>query len=210
MRAPALKGLKMIKKKWNWLALVSCLTLVSMSSGQVANRVAPLPTEVSPKSVEPPSYLIQPNDILQIFVWRDPAVSRDRVLVRPDGRISLPLVQDLQAAGLSPIQLKESLEQRLAEFINVPNVTVIVDSIQSYRIYVMGNVGGPGVQVSATPLTIMQALATAGGFNEFADKGNIVVFRGDSRIRFDYADFVKGRNAGQNILLLSGDVVNVP
>jgi polysaccharide export outer membrane protein len=154
--------------------------------------------------------MIQPNDVLQIFVWKDPTVSRDKVLVRPDGRISLPLVQDLKAAGLTPMQLKESLEQRLAEFINLPNVTVIVDSIQSYEIYVMGKVAGPGPQRSATPLNIMQAIAAAGGFGEFADKGGIVIFRGDERIRFNYEDFEKGRNYGQNIVLLSGDVVNVP
>jgi polysaccharide export outer membrane protein len=202
------------KMKNSWFAIALCLGVVSVSGfAQVANRRTPEPSRPAPsaaKPAEPPSYMIQPNDVLQIFVWKDPTVSRDKVLVRPDGRISLPLVQDLKAAGLTPMQLKESLEQRLAEFINLPNVTVIVDSIQSYEIYVMGKVAGPGPQRSATPLNIMQAIAAAGGFGEFADKGGIVIFRGDERIRFNYEDFEKGRNYGQNIVLLSGDVVNVP
>jgi polysaccharide export outer membrane protein len=187
---------------------------VSAGFAQVATRVPPADAvrtaAAPPKPVELPSYTIQPDDILEIFVRQEPTISRERVLVRPDGRISLPQVQDLQAAGLTPVQLKESLEEKLTEWIKVPNVTVIVESIQSYKIYVMGNVAGPGVQISATPLTIMHALAAAGGFTTFADKSDITIFRGDERIRFNYEEFTKGKKVGQNIVLRSGDVVNVP
>ena len=91
---------------------------------------------------EPP-YVIQPNDILEIFVWKEPELTR-KVLVRPDGRISIPLVQDMQAAGINPTDLKAQLEEKLKEYLPAPNVTIIVDAIQSYRIYVNGKVQKPG------------------------------------------------------------------
>ena len=159
---------------------------------------------------EAPNYTIQPNDVLRIFVWKDATLSQERTLVRPDGRISLPLVQDIQASGLNPGQLKQRLEERLKEWVDVPNVTVIVDTIQSYEIYVMGNVANPGVVRSATPLTILQALGTAGGFREFADKNGVTIVRGRDRLKFSFDEFIRGRAPDANITLISGDVVWVP
>src|SRR5262249_16057624 len=90
-----------------------------------------------------PVYVIQPNDILEIFAWKDPSLTR-KVLVRPDGRISFPLIQDMQAAGLNPGEVKQEIERKLKEYYDVPNVTVIIDTIQSYRVFVTGKVGKSG------------------------------------------------------------------
>jgi polysaccharide export outer membrane protein len=169
-----------------------------------------LPLLPGTRAQEAPNYIIQPNDVLRVFVWKDETLSQQRTLVRPDGRISLPLVQDIQAAGLNPGQLKQRLEERLKEWVDVPNVTVIVDTIQSYEIYVMGNVANPGVVKSATPLTVLQALGTAGGFREFADKNGVTIIRGRDRMRFNFDEFIKGRAPNENITLISGDVVWVP
>ena len=198
------------------LIVVLCLTSVAVTYGQVARNSssATAKGQVSPTTplnvTDAPSYLIQPNDVLSIFVYKYPELSREQVLVLPDGRISLPLVQDMKAAGLTSTQLKQQLEEKLKTDIDLPNVTVSLQSIQSYQVYVMGKVANPGAIVRATPINVMQALAASGGFSEFADTGAIVIFRGDERIRFKYDDFEKGKNQDKNIWLQSGDVVNVP
>lgn len=160
-----------------------------------------------------PLYVIQPSDILEVFVWKEPDLSR-RVLVRPDGRISFPLVQDLQAAGLTPAELKEKIEGLLKEFIASPNVTVIVEEIRNYRIYVTGKVNNPGSFTLEKPVTVLQALSLAGGFAEFAGESEVKIVRtyGDQYmyLDFNYKDVIKGKNTEQNIVLRSGDVVVVP
>jgi len=160
-----------------------------------------------------PLYIIQPNDILEIFVYEEPDLTR-KVLVRPDGRISFPLVQDLQAAGLNPGELKTSIETELEIYLNAPSATVIVDAIQSYRIFVVGKVQNPGAYMAEKPITVLQALAFAGGFQEFADESEMTIIRtlgNRSRVlNFNYKDVVKGKNSNQNIYLESGDVVVVP
>lgn len=160
-----------------------------------------------------PLYVIQPNDILEIFVWKNPDLTR-KVLVRPDGRISFPLVQDLEAAGISPGELKDRIESKLKEYLTYPNVTIIVDTIQSYRIYVLGKVMKPGALMVEKPVTVLQALALAGGFQDFAKDSEITIIRnlGKENIVFDfnYRDVIKGKQTSQNILLRSGDVVVVP
>jgi len=160
-----------------------------------------------------PLYVIQPNDLLEIFVWKEPELTR-KVLVRPDGRISFPLVQDLQAAGISPGELKERIEARLKEFLSAPNVTVVVEQIQSYRIYVIGKVQKPGIQVIEKPVTVLQALSLAGGFQDYAKDTEIVVIRKQSGenilFEFNYRDVIHSKKPEQNILLRTGDVVVVP
>ena len=165
------------------------------------------------KSSVPPLYLIQPNDLLEIFVWKDPNLTR-KVLVRPDGRISFPLLQDMQAAGMNPGELKQKIEEGLKQYIDVPNVTVLVDAIQSYRVFVTGRVQKPGAIMTEKPITVLQALALAGSFMEFANLAEIVVVRGsgeDSTLfKFNYPEVIKAKNFSQNMLLRSGDVVVVP
>ena len=162
---------------------------------------------------EPPPYVIQPNDVLEIFVWNESDLSR-QVRVRPDGRISFPLVQDLKAVGLTPEELKLAAEERLSEYLESPNVTVIVESIEHYSIFVTGLVNSPGEFTSENSLTVLQALSLAGGFQEYADKSNVRVFRtyGKENVifEFDYDDVIKGKKTHQNIVLRSGDVVVVP
>jgi polysaccharide export outer membrane protein len=169
--------------------------------------------ESSPAVHRTPLYVIQPNDLLEVFVWKEPDLTR-KVLVRPDGRISFPLVQDLQAAGMTPGELKEQVEGKLAEFLESPNVTIIVEAIQSYRVYVTGKVQKPGALTSEKPVTVLQALTMAGGLQEFANAADMTILRnhGEENVvfRFHYKDVVQGKNPEQNILLKSGDVVVVP
>jgi polysaccharide export outer membrane protein len=180
------------------------MTVVSESSAQTLEPA---------RGGQSPYYIIQPNDILSIFVWKEQNLS-GKVFVRPDGRISFPLIQDMQAAGMNPTQLKENIERALKQFIDVPNVTVIVDAIQSYRVFVMGKVGKPGAIMAEKPISVLQALSLAGGLQEFANQAEIVIIRNsgeDSTLyRFNYPEVIKGRNFSQNMLLRSGDVVVVP
>lgn len=160
-----------------------------------------------------PLYVIQPNDLLEIFVWKEPDLTR-KVLVRPDGRISFPLVQDLQAAGISPGELKTEIEKRLKEYLKSPNVTIIVEAIQSYRVYVVGKVQKPGVLSVEKPISVLQAVALAGGFQDYAKDTEMAVIRNYGKenivFEFNYKDVIHGKKPEQNILLRSGDVVVVP
>lgn len=175
--------------------------------------VQPLFLQAQAAEEPAPLYVIEPNDVLEVFVWKEPDLSR-KVLVRPDGRISFPLVQDLQAAGLTPAELKAKVEELLQQYIAAPNVTVIVDAIQHYRIYVTGKVTSPGSFMMEKPLTVLQAISFAGGFAEFADENEIKIVRvyGNDYVYldFNYKDVIKGKNTSQNIVLRSGDVVVVP
>jgi polysaccharide export outer membrane protein len=166
-------------------------------------------SEAKPK----PLYIIQPNDMLEIFVWKEPDLTR-KVLVRPDGRISFPLVQDIQAAGTSPADLKARVERELATFLKAPEVTIIVEAIQSYKIYVLGKVQKPGGIQVEKPVTVLQAVALAGGFQDYAKEDEMSIIRtdGDANLvfGFNYRDVIRGKNTEQNILLRSGDVVVIP
>jgi polysaccharide biosynthesis/export protein len=166
-----------------------------------------------PATTPEPLYVIQPNDLLEIFVWKEPDLTR-KVLVRPDGRISFPLVQDLQAAGISPAELKKQAELKLSQFLSAPEVTVIVEAIQSYRIYVLGKVQKPGGINVEKAVTVLQALAFAGGFQDYAKDQEMTIIRSvgteNKVFNFNYRDVIRGKNAEQNILLQSGDVVVVP
>ena len=172
--------------------------------------------EPAAPNVPPPlsgAYLIQPGDLLEIFVWKEPDLSR-KVLVRPDGFISFPLVQDLKAAGSPPAELKKAIEAKLADYVSAPNVTVVVDAIRSYTVFVVGKVQKPGEFLREQPVSVLQSLSLAGGFQEYANRGAITVFRntasGNMVFKFNYDEVVEGKRASQNIILNSGDVVVVP
>jgi polysaccharide export outer membrane protein len=182
-------------------------TRAAAGTGTV-NPPAPAPPAPAPNSL-PPLYVIQPNDLLTVFVWREPTLSGE-VLVRPDGRITLPLIQDLPAAGLNPGELKEKIEESLKQYVEVPTVTVSVKAIQSYRVFVLGKVNKPGVILEIKPINALQALALAGGFTEFANPDEIVIIRDKVKIDFKYRDVIKAKNFDQNLMLQSGDVVVVP
>lgn len=161
----------------------------------------------------PPGYTIGADDRLAISFWRDKDLSAE-VVVRPDGRISLPLLNDVQAAGLTPDQLRERLIEAAGQFVDDPNATVIVKEIHSRRAFITGNVEKPGMYVLNGPMTVMQLIASAGGLREFVGGRNIVILRReadrDIRFGFDYQAVVKGRGLQQNIELRPGDTVIVP
>jgi polysaccharide export outer membrane protein len=135
------------------------------------------------------------------------------VVVRPDGKISLPLLNDVQAAGSTPQQLAASLEQIASKFITEPDATVIVKEIRSRRVFVLGEVGTPGMVPLIKDMTVLQLIAIGGGLLEYADKKNIVVIRTadgqEQRLKFNYNDVVSGKNVQQNIYLQPGDTVVV-
>jgi polysaccharide export outer membrane protein len=159
-------------------------------------------------------YLIGSGDVLAINVWKEPDVSRS-VPVRPDGRISLPLVGELQASGRTPLQLEHDIATKLRAYITEADVTVIVTQITSEKINVMGRVMKPGSYPLTGTTTILDALALAGGFQEFAKQKSIYILRsnpagGQTRIAFNYKDVIKGNHPEQNIRLQSHDTVVVP
>jgi polysaccharide biosynthesis/export protein len=171
------------------------------------SKAAPIPATTDP------TYVIGPEDMLDINVWREPDVSRV-VPVRPDGRISLPLINDVQAAGLSPQQLAGSVTEKLRKYLNDPQVTVIVTAINSQRIFVVGEVLRAGAFPMLPGMTVLQALSSAGGFTTFADVKKIHVMRRRNgkqvELPFNYREVLKGDNPDQNIKLEPGDTIVVP
>lgn len=161
----------------------------------------------------PTDYVIGPADVLEVQVWREENLSRT-IPVRPDGKITLPLVDDMQAAGLTPIALKRQLEQELARFIENPTVSVSVQEINSKKIYVLGRVNAPGEYPLHRGLRVLQAFSLAGGLAEWAEEGDIVILRQEGgrqvRIPFDYKKVSRGKKLEQNIILKPGDTIVVP
>src|SRR2546421_8080843 len=168
-----------------------------------------------PDSANPidPNYVIGPQDTLDISVWKEPDLTRT-VPVRPDGKISLPLLDDVQAGGLTPAQLKAEITQRLKKYFTDPHVTVIVTTIGSQRIYLMGEVTRAGAYPLLPEMTLLQALSSAGGFTQFANTKNIYLLRVENgkqvKHPFNYKDVVNGKNPAQNIVLKAGDTIVVP
>ena len=158
-------------------------------------------------------YKIGPQDVVRIDVWKEPEISRT-IPVRPDGKISLPLLNDVQAAGLTAIQLGNSIRDGLTKYLNSPQVTVTVMEINSRRVYVTGEVLRAGALPLLPNMTVLQALSSAGGFTQFAKLKSIYVLRNEDgkqvKHPFNYKEVVKGKNQEQNILLLPGDVIVVP
>jgi len=157
-------------------------------------------------------YRIGPEDVLDISVWNNAAISRT-VPVRPDGKVSLPLVNDIQAAGLTPMQLRSALIKKLAEYVPSPEVSVIVREVHSFKVSVIGEVKRTGRHELKGRATVLDVLALAEGFGEFAARGRIVVIRQDGRqILFNYNKVVSSNGAGarENFLLQPGDIIVVP
>jgi polysaccharide export outer membrane protein len=174
-----------------------------------AGAASPTPVEVTP----PPDYVIGPDDILSVVVWREKDLSAD-VVVRPDGRITLPLVNDIQAAGSTPDALRARIAEAMAKFVEDPSVTVVVKQINSRKVFVTGMVGKPGPYPLSGGTTVLQQLSIAGGVHEFADSKHILVMRNENgtqvALKFNYKDVVRGKNLQQNILLKPGDTIVVP
>ncbi len=169
--------------------------------------------DAGPQAALTSAYVIGPEDVLTITVWKEDGLTR-QVRVRPDGQISFPLVGDVRAAGITAAQLQSDLSSRLRTLLTAPAVTVIVDEINSYKVYVLGEVERPGLLPTKGPITVLQALALAGGLKPFADGSNMVLVRqadGQTyRARLSYGDVVLGRRGAVNLVLESGDTLVVP
>jgi polysaccharide biosynthesis/export protein len=160
-----------------------------------------------------PNYVIGGQDVLDISVWKEPDLTRS-VPVRPDGKISLPLLNDVQAAGLTPSQLASQITESLKKFVTDPQVTVIVSAINSQRVYILGEVNRAGAYPLLPQMTVLQALSSAGGFTQFANPKKIYVMRSENgkqdKFPFNYNDVIKGKQSDENIVLKPGDTIVIP
>ena len=200
------------------LVVITALALARDSQRQAKGESTLGPAAISQEqkalsAAADPTYVIGPEDGLDISVWKEPDVSR-AVPVRPDGKISLPLLNDIQAAGLTPMQLQAVVTEGLKKFFTGPQVTVIVTQINSRRIYVMGEVARPGAFSMLPNMTILQALSTAGGFSQYAKLSAIYLLRSENGQQvtypFNYKEVIRGRRSEQNIALKPGDTIVVP
>jgi polysaccharide export outer membrane protein len=190
--------------------------MVAAANSNVAGAQAPAPAPAA-QAVQgvplPEGYVIGPEDVLSIRFWRDDQMSADAI-VRPDGKITLNLLNDIEASGLTPPQLREVLAKAATKFLEDPTVTVIVKQINSRKVMVIGEVAKQGPQPLNGPLTVLGAIGQAGGFTDYADKEKILIIRteGGKQVprRFNYKEVVEGRKLEQNIFLMPGDIVTVP
>jgi polysaccharide biosynthesis/export protein len=197
------------------LLLIASATLAGSLAAQTtpqpksANTTAGKP--VVPQSL-PKDYVIGAEDVLSVVFWNAKELSAE-VLVRPDGKISLPLLNDLPAAGMTPEQLADSIAKIGTKFVRDSGATVIVKEIHSRKVYVIGEVARPGPLQLGSDMNVVHAIGEAGGFLEGAKKGDVVIVRNESgqerRYKFNYNDVVKGKNVEQNIRLLPGDTILV-
>jgi polysaccharide export outer membrane protein len=200
--------------RWGLLSILLplCLLTANAQEGTATQKPEPAAKPVAP-SLADEGYKIGPQDVLRIDVWKEPDITRT-IPVRPDGKISLPLLNDVQAAGLTAMQLAASLRESLSKFLNNPQVTVTVTEINSRRVYITGEVTRAGAIPLLPNMTVLQALSSAGGFTQFAKLKNIYVLRTEDgkqvKHPFNYKEVVKGNLSEQNILLQPGDVIVVP
>lgn len=189
--------------------LVMALMFCAAAAGaQGTTKPAP-----APQTVAGADYKIGPQDVLRVDVWKEPDISR-MIPVRPDGKISLPLLNDVQAAGLTAMELAGLIREGLTKYITNPQVTVTVTEINSRRVYCTGEVLKPGALSLLPNMTALQALSSCGGFTQFARLKGIYVLRveGGKQVQhpFNYKQVVKGKHSEDNILLQPGDVIVVP
>ena len=159
--------------------------------------------------VDPKAYIIGAEDVISIRVWREPENS-GLFVVRPDGRVSVPLIGEIQAAGLTPEKLSASIAEGLQKVMVHPEVTVGVEKVNSKKYYIQGEVNKPGSYALVIDTTVLEALVNAGGFKDFANTKKIVILRGAERLKFNYHEVTKGKNMEQNILVKPGDQIIVP
>lgn len=186
------------------LVVAALIALVALPAAAQSNPSHPPDSE----------FIIGPGDVLAVNVWKEAEISKV-VPVRSDGRISLPLIGELQASGQTPRQLETEVTKRLKDFVAEPSVTVVVQEIRSQKFNVLGMVNHPGSFPLTKPMTVVDAIATAGGFRDFAKQKDIYVLRRDPsgkdvRLSFNYKDVIKGLHPEQNVELQNGDTVVVP
>jgi len=203
-----------MKRVWT-VFLVGAILTVPAFAQEPAKGTAPATKapETTSKPAGETEYKIGPQDVLKIDVWKEPDITRT-IPVRPDGKISLPLLSDVQAAGLTSVQLADSIRESLKKFINNPQVTVTVMEINSRRVYVNGEVMRPGAQALLPNMTVLQALSSSGGFTQFARIKDIYVLRQEDgkqvKHPFNYKEVISGKHPEDNIPLQPGDIIVVP
>ena len=195
------------------LTAVCSIALPSLAL-QTSTAEGSIPDASSATKPHDAAYVIGSSDVLAITVWKEPEVSRS-IPVRPDGKISLPLVGELQAAGRTPLQLEQDISGKLKAYITNPDVNVMVQQINSEKFNVLGRVAHSGSFPLSSDITVLDAIATAGGFLDFAKETGVYVLRstpggGQKRLAFNYKDVIKGKHPEQNIKLEPGDTVVVP
>ena len=200
-----------------WVVACACIAWLSIMTHDVwsAEKDQPVkPTDQTAEELaESSRYLIGPGDVIDISVWKDEALTKS-VTVLPDGRISFPLIGELQAAGRPLREIKAEVEEKVQPYVPEPTVSVEVKQVNSMLVYVIGRVNQPNRFILNTNVNVLQALAMAGGLNPFAKRSKIRVLRQEGgktlTFKFDYDDVVEGKHLEQNIVLLRGDVVVVP
>jgi polysaccharide export outer membrane protein len=210
-----------LRTKYSTVCVFAALLFVSTwLSGQEPNKLmasapegASSPQQAGGKAHDD-SFVIGADDVLAINVWKEPDISRS-VPVRSDGKISLPLVGELQASGQTPSQLEKEIAVKLKSYVSEPEVTVIVQEIRSQRINILGMVARPGSYLLTNSMTVLDALAAAGGFRDFAKQKSVYVLRqnGDGtqkRLPFNYKEVVQAKNSDQNVKLQPKDTIVVP
>src|SRR5579871_330583 len=205
-----------------WMKLMSLAVLGLAAAGAWAQDQAPVddppakadksPVKPAAATAVPSDYVIGADDTIRVSVWKEPDMNVT-LPVRPDGKISMPLLDDVQAAGMTPMELAASIKEKLKKYISDPRVTVVVTAMNSQRIYVLGEVTHTGAMPLLPHMTVLQALSSA-GFTQFANLKSIYLLRTENgqqtKIRFNYKDAVKGRDPQQNIVLKPGDTIVVP
>lgn len=198
--------------------LVVSVCLSSQLLGQTAKTVVDNHATAAAAAVNLHSpvheYVIGPDDILSVNVWKEPEISRN-LPVRPDGNISLPLVGDLMASGRTPVQLQNEIRQQLVTYLSNPEVTVVVQEAKSHKFNIVGEVDKPGSYVMSGPMTVLDAIALAGGLRDFAKETKIYVLRINSdgtrsRLPFNYKQVIKGTSLNGDLQLEPRDTVVVP
>jgi polysaccharide export outer membrane protein len=182
---------------------------------QPSQPAAPAAATDAPKkaAIADPNYVIGAQDVLDISVWKEPEVSRV-VPVRPDGKISLPLLNDVQAAGLTPDALAQQITESLKKYVTNPQVTVIVTTINSQRVYLLGEVSRPGAFPMIPGMTVLQAISSGGGFTQYARTNKVYVLRNENgkqvKYPFNYKEVINAKKPEQDIPLKAGDTIVVP
>ncbi len=194
------------------IAALGILVPAAPAGAPPSNEGATRP-EQKQGQVNEDTYIIGPEDVLFIHVWKEESLSRT-IPVRKDGMISLPMIDDVKADGLTPLQLKELLISRMKSYIDSPTISVIVTEANSYRVFVSGQVRNPGVYRLRSETTLLQIIPVAGGFTEWADQKRITVIRkergGEKRFFLNYKKIVEGESQNPDFVLKTGDTIIVP
>ena len=189
-----------------------CLTAFGMSAPALAAGETAPGAPAEPAPINDDTFRIGVEDVLAISVWRDADLTRE-VPVRPDGRISLPLLQDIDAAGKTPKELAQEIQRRLKEYLSSPSVTVTVKEVNSLKAYLTGEVLRPGPILLRSPVRLLQGIALAGGLTPFGGRGGIIIYRksaqGEKIIELSYKDLLTGKKPEDNLMLEPGDTVVV-